>query len=262
MAYVDIVYQRDPATGFILFDVNGYPIQATNSGANTYLQLQNKIADEILGSPTLAQIQTAISDAIATFEGMQFWFSDIRYYGSTGSASNLQTTAGQEVYGGLDLPSLAGMPQVKNVQVIAFNNRYSLNPRTIKWIDDASVSQSWQGLPTDLANSGGVGFRLYPVPDASYPLILDATIRFPPLVNDSDFNVWTNRAEGMIRQEAKRLLHTNITRNYEAADRMEGEVYGNPGKGRQGLLNILRRESSARAGGGGGRIRASRGHMS
>jgi hypothetical protein len=261
MAFVDIVYQRDPATGFILFDGNGYPVQATNAGANTYGQLQARIADEVLGSPTATQIQQAIADAIATFEGMQFWFSDVRYYGSTGSSSNLQAVQGQEVYGGLDLPSLAGMPQIKNVQVIAFNNRYSLNPRTVKWIDDASVSQTWQGLPTDLANSGGVGFRLYPVPNANYPLILDATIRFPPLSADTDFNAWTNRAEGLIRQEAKRLLFTNITRNSAQADAMEGEVYGNPARGRQGQLNVLRRESAARAGGGGGRIRPSRGYF-
>lgn len=261
MAYLDIIYQRDPATGFILFDGSGYPIQSTNSGANTFGDMQTKIADEVLGSPTVAQIKTAITDAISTFEGMQFWFSDVRYYGSTGSASNLQTTQGQEVYGGLDLPSLAGMPYIKNVQVIAFNNRYSLNTRTVQWVDDLSVSQSWQGLPTDLARSGGVGFRIYPVPDASYPLILDATIRFQPLVADGDYNPWTNRAEGLIRQEAKRLLFTNITRNPAQAGAMAQEVYGNAAVGMQGQLNILRRESTARGGGGGGKIRASRGYF-
>lgn len=256
MAYVDIVYRADPATGFLVFDANGYPIQdpTANAGANTYGDLQAKIKDEILGSPTVAQIKSAIQDAIATFEGMQFWFTDIRYYGgSTGSTSALNTAQGKEVYGGLDVPMLASMPYIRNVQLIAFSNRYSLNDRTIQWIDDQSVSQTWQGMPTDLARSGGVGFRLYPVPNQTYPLIIDGTIRLPPLVEDTDFSPWTNRAEALIRQEAKRLLFTNITRNIPMAQVSQAEV--------QAVYARLRRESTMRGGGGGGKLRPSRGYL-
>ncbi len=371
MSYVDIVYVNDGVTGFPIFDVNGYPVfsPSANAGANTYAQFQAKIQNEILGSPTPAQIQNAIADAIANFESMSFWFNQIRYWGgqvplasyglasdggvlilapnnywptstttpgafysdagvcavypggtynpvygpvyfgqisqqgllalggdvlptsdpgvatqlwnmsgqvtiSSGpgaapyvtpipSGSLLQTVAGQELYSAIDLPLLAAMPAISNIQVIAFNNRYSLRSRTKDWMDEQSVSPSWQGLPTDYAIVNGTSVRLYPIPNDVYPLIIYGTTRFYPLVNNSDYNCWTNRGEALIRQEAKRLLFLNITRNPLQAMAMQKEIYGDPGNPyQQGILSRLRRESQTRLGtGGGGKIRASRGHM-
>ena len=263
MALIDIVFANDPVTGFPTFDASGYPIISltANVGANTYGALQAKIQNEILGSPTTAQIQNAIGDAIANFESMAFWFNQIRYWGGTaGSLSNLQTTAGQELYSGLDLPILAVMPAISNIQVIAFGNRYSLRSRTKQWMDENSVSPTWQGLPTDYTIVDGTSVRLYPIPNAVYPLIVYGTTRFPPLVNSPDFNCWTNRGEALIRQEAKRLLFLNITRNPTQVQAMEAEIYGDGPK--QGILSRLRREGQTRLGtGGGGKIRASRGYM-
>ena len=268
MPYYDIVYSQDPATGFVVFDSNGFPVQdpAANAGlaaTNTYGNLQAKIQDEVLGSPTTAQIQNAIQDAIAYFEGMTFWFNNIRYFGaSAGSTSNLQTVAGQEIYSSQQVPILGNMPAIKNIMIYAFGNRYPLRSRTDEWIDDQSVSQSWEGLPTDYCISGGTSIRLYPIPNGVYSLTLIGTVRLPALVSLTDYGVWTNRAEGLIRQEAKRNLFMNITRNPTQVAAMESDLYGNPNIGRQGLLARLRRESQTRLGtGGGGKVRASRGHM-
>lgn len=264
MAFVDIIFQNDPTTGFPTYDANGYPVfsATANAGANTYAQLQAKIQDEILGSPTTSEIQLAIGDAIANFESMAFYFNQIRYWGGTaGSTSNLQTVAGQELYSGLDLPVLAVMPAISNIQVIAFSNRYSLRSRTKKWMDEQSVSPTWQGLPTDYTIVDGTSVRLYPIPNAVYPLIVYGTTRFYPLVNPTDYNCWSNRAESLIRQEAKRLLFLNITRNPMQAAAMEKEIYGDGSK-KQGILDRLRREGQTRLGtGGGGKVRASRGYM-
>ena len=260
MAYVDIIYEVDPVTGAVAFDANGYPIQVAQPNANTYGQLQAKIADEILGSPTTAQIQEAIQDAIAEYERRSFDFNRIKSFGgSTGSLSELTTQSGMEFYSSVNLPVLVNFPHISKIQVLAFSNRYSLNNRTTSWIDDQSVSISWQGLPTDWAWDGGA-LRIYPVPDGEYPLIIDATIRFAPLVNDSDYNPWTNRAEALIRQEAKRLLFVNIIRDAAQAQAMELEIMGNPATGRRGVLRMLESETMRRTGGP-GRIRASRGWM-
>lgn len=260
MAYVDIAYDRDPATGAILFDANGYPDFATNAGANTYGQLQARIANEVLGSPTTADIQNAIQDAIVAYERESFWFNSIRSFGSTGSASDLTTVQGQEFYSAIDLPVLANFPHMSKIMVLAFGNRYPLISRTPQWIDDQSFSPTWQSMPTDWATSSGSDLRLYPIPNQAYQLIIDATIRFAPLTADADYNCWTNRAEALIRFEAKRLLFKNITRDAEQALAMELEIFGDLRTGRQGALAMLRRESMRRAGGP-GKIRASRGYL-
>jgi hypothetical protein len=266
LAIIDISYLRDgPSgtnTGQVLFDAQGYPIynDAINlaAGANTYLQLQNRVQNEVLGSPTQSDIQNAIQDAIEEYQRESFDFNRIRYFGDvTGSGSDLQTVQGQEFYSSVDLPVLINYPHITKILVLAFQNRYPLIQRTPQWIDDQSLSTTWQGWPTDWAWDSG-SLRLYPVPNNSYPLILDATIRYRPLSNPSDYSVWTNRAEALIRLEAKRLLFKNIIRDQAQADAMELEVMGDPRTGRQGALAMLRREATRRAGGT-GKLRPSRG---
>lgn len=256
----EVVFLRDGATGQVLFDALGNPKYATNPNALTFGAMQTRVTYEVLGSPTPADATQAIQDAIAQFERESFWFNDMRTFGAvTGSLSDLQTVQAKEFYSAQDLQTLVNMPHIRQIQVLAFNNRYTLNERTQQWIADQSISTTWQGLPTDWCwNSGAL--QLYPVPDGGYPLIITGTIRFPGLVNNSDFNCWTNDAEWLIRSEAKRLLFTNIIRDADQAMAIEMEVYGNPRTGRQGALQQLRRETMRRAGGT-GRLRASRGYM-
>ena len=223
--------------------------------------MQARVQYEVLGSPTITDIQNAIQDAISQYERESFWFNDMRTFGGlAGSQSNLVTTPGKEFYSDVDLPALVTMPHIRSIVALAFNNRYPLIQRTVGWIDDQSISPTWQGLPTDWTWQAGA-LRLYPIPDNVYGLIIDGTIRFPPLVNPTDWSVWTNEAEFLIRCEAKRQLYLHITRDAQQAQVMEGEIFGNPATGRQGALAQLRRESSRRAGGP-GRLRASRGYIS
>lgn len=262
MALIDIAYIREPSSGAVIFDGDGFPVydDLANVNANTYLQLQQRIQNEVLGSPTTTDIQNAIGDAIAEYERETFDLNRVRYFGAQlGSGGNLRTIQGQEFYSNVDLPVLINYPHITNIVIVAFSNRYPLINRTPQWIDLQSVSTTWQGLPTDWAwDSGSV--RLFPVPDASYPIVIDATIRFRPMVNDTDYSVWTNRAEAVIRIESKRLLFRNIIRDEAQVQAMELELLGNPQTGRQGALGMLRREATRRAGGP-GHLRASRSYM-
>lgn len=260
MATLQLTFQRNASTGEVLFDVDGYPMFATNTGANTYAQMQARIQNEVLGSPTLSDVQNAIQDAISEYERETFWFNDMRTYGDVaGSLSDLQTIAGKEFYSSQDLPVLVAMPHIRKMMVLAFNQRYTLVNRTPQWIDDQSISPTWNGLPTDWCWQAG-SLRIYPIPNETYPLIIDGTIRFRPLSADADYNCWTNEAERVIRTEAKRLLFRDITRDQDQVAAMELELMGNPATGRQGALAMIRRESTRRAGGP-GRIRPSRGYL-
>lgn len=260
MATIQIIFARDSATGQVQFDSSGYPIFGTNAGANTYANMQARIANEVLGSPTASDIRNAIQDAISEFERQTFWFNDMRTFGDVaGSSSNLQTVQGKEFYSYQDLPVLVNMPHIRKIMVFAFQQRYPLISRTPQWMDDQSISPVWNGLPTDWCWQAG-SMRLYPIPNDAYPLIVDGNIRFPALVNDSDYNCWTNEAERLIRYEAKRLLFRDIIRDDGQVTAMEGEIYGNPMIGKQGALAQIRRESMRRAAGPVA-IRPSRGYM-
>ncbi len=257
---IQVTFQRDPSTGQVLFDANGYPQYGTNTGANTYSALQQRVQNEVLGSPQTSDIQNAIQDAIAAYERESFWFNQVRSFGGvTGSLSDLQTVAGKEFYSDADLPVLVNMPHISKISVLAFANRYPLNERTPQWIDDQSISTTWQGLPTDWCWQAG-SLRLYPVPNGGYPLILDATIRFAPLVNSTDYSCWTNEAERLIRLEAKRLLFVDIIRDGEQAAVMEREINGDMNANKPGELSRLRRENLRRSSGP-AKIRASRGYF-
>ena len=266
MAYLDLQYERDAATGQIVWDASGNPTYATNAGANTYQQLQARIANEVLGSPTTSDIQNAISDAIRQYEAETFYFNSLRLGNASGS-TELATVNGKEFYSGDDFPGLMNFPHISKIVVFAFNNRYPLISRTSSWIDDQSISTEWQGLPTDYCIEDTGAIRLFPVPNGAYPLILEGTIRFPALVNDTDYSPWTNRAERLIRLEAKRLLFTDIIRDAGQAAAMAAEIpgtplglWGNPAYPRGGALSRLRRGTPRRQRGG-GKLRANRGYF-
>lgn len=254
-----IRYQRNPTTGEVLLDVNGYPQIVADPTANTLATMRARITHEVLGAIIPTDVDDAIRSAIAQFEREQLWFNDLRTYAAPGSLATFGTTLHKEFYSADDLSTLGNWPHIRQVMILAFGNRYPLRQRTQQWIDDASMNQQWSGLPTDWCwNSQSI--RMYPIPNGSYPLIIEGTIRFPPPIADTDTSPWLNEAERLIRCEAKRLLYLEINRDQSQAQAMELEVYGNPQIGRQGALAQLRRESSRRAGGA-GKLRGSRGWM-
>jgi len=257
---VEINYDRNPVSGEVMFDSRGNPVMLPDPNANTFGQVYNRVLYETLGAATLNDARNAVLDAIESFEREQLWFNDMRYFGGMGnSPTDLMTKLGQEFYSYQDLPMLTNMPHIRQIMVLAFGNRYPLRLRTQQWIDLQSISMTWAGLPTDWCWVGN-SIRIYPSPSAGYDLILEGTVRFPPLINDSDYNPWTNRGEQLIRAEAKRLLFRNINRDEPQAQLQELEIYGDPRTGRQGQLGLLRRETSRRQGGP-GRLRASSGYL-
>lgn len=247
----------------MLFDVNGLPIQdpVLNATANTSLQLQQRVQNEVLGSPQVSDVQNAIIDAIGMHEAKTFWFNNFRVFGGvTGSLSDLESIAGVEFYNQTNLPALISFPHISKALILAFANRYPLINRTPQWIDDASISTTWQGMPTDWAIQGGE-LRIYPVPNSGYNFILNATVRFYPPQFGGDFSPWTNRAERLIRQTAKMLLFRDIIRDEGQATVFQKEVYGDPMfPMKQGEFSRLKAESMRRAGGP-GKLRPSRNYF-
>jgi len=63
------------------------------------------------------------------------------------------------------------------------------------------------------------GIQLYMMPNLVYPVHINGTTRFAPLVNDSDTNPYLTEGEQFIRALAKAYLLEDVIRDLEAADR-------------------------------------------
>ena len=208
----------------------------------TYFDLQARIADELGGRSDLAlPIQLAIQTAIAKWERERFYFNELRVQ------TALSTVPGQEFYGAADYAPLATMAQIDKVTILIGGNRLALTARTAPYLEQISINAGVRGRPTDYAYYAEL-LRLYPTPDNAYPVTLLGTTRFPPLVNASDSNAWTNDAEALIRCEAKMDLYENTLQAPELADRMRLLIHGDASKpGHRGYLTALKAETARRA---------------
>lgn len=75
------------------------------------------------------------------------------------------------------------------------------------------------GEPAYFARYGN-GIVLYMVPNFTFPVIINGTTRFAPLVNDSDSNPYLDEGEQYIRALAKAYLLEDVIRDQAEADRM------------------------------------------
>jgi hypothetical protein len=200
-----------------------------------YGQMQQQIAFEVgqrtdlLSVPSgfgtaLSPIQQAIQNAIAKWERKRFYFNELN------AINAFNTVAGQEYYTSNDYVNIGTIAHIDKIWALVSNNRYFFEPRTMQYLDEVSVN------PNVAAPSVGADYayfaetlRFYPIPDGSYPISIQGTKRFNPLVQTTDTNVWTQDAEALIRTEAKLDLYLNVIKDEAQAALMKVQIYGDPG---------------------------------
>lgn len=181
---------------------------------DSYGDMQNRIADEILRSDLTSQIKNAIQTAIREYERRPFYFNQLR------NDAVFSTVRGQEFYTSSDSSLIASMATLNRVQVNVNGNRYTMNPRTPEYMEDTSVNPSVYGQPVDYSYFAEQ-MRFYPIPDASYVVTLTGIYRLFTLSNDSDTNPWVSDAELLIRSRAKYELAVHVLRDQEMAASMQ-----------------------------------------
>lgn len=185
-----------------------------------YADMQARILDELAndGDLTASQVNNAIQDAIKYYERNEWWFNS--------NISTFSTVSDQEYYtlaNFSDLPSSVSLLAM-TVSVTGVNN--SLRGVDFQSINDVQTGQV-KGIPRFFAYFDQA-LRLFPIPSAVYTLTVAYVYRLPALVNGTDENAWTNDAEELIRQSAKRRLAMNILFADEIAGRckiLETEAY-------------------------------------
>lgn len=186
----------------------------------TYAIMRARIADELAndGDITTAQINFAIGDTIKVYERKPWWFNQ--------KTDTFPTVAAQEYYSSADLADIPNIVQIVSATLDTGSLKHPLKALDYVAIDDEQDG-SVDGEPRVFAVFKE-NIRLYPIPKAVYTVTLSYIYRLPALSADADTNAWTDEAEELVRQGAKRRIALNYLQSEEVAARfasLEREAY-------------------------------------
>jgi len=165
----------------------------------TYVDLVNRIADELLIGATIttAQIKLEILSAIQHYERERFWFNEAQATASTVSGVN-------------SVAAPTDMLEIDTLDVTYGGRPYPVRRRDWAWysrlgLRDTTVGRS---VPGQYVYYNQTLF-LYPVPNDAYVLLISYVKQLTTLSADADTNAWTTDAEALIRTRARQALKLN-----------------------------------------------------
>ncbi len=213
----------------------------------TYGDLQYKIADELGGRTDLLVPSTGLANSpiqLAILDAIRKWEREHLFTNETRVTSAFSTVAGQEFYTSSDWSAMTTVAHIDKMSVLISANRYFMWPRTAEYMEDISINPNVTGQPVDYCYYAE-NIRMYPIPDAVYPVNVLYVQRVAELSATSDSNIWTNEAEELIRQTAKMMLYENTLQDDVNVQRMANSIWGVPGK--TGALTDLKAETFRRS---------------
>lgn|SRR5215510_12331994 len=194
----------------------------------TFLVMQTRIADELVRDDLASQTRNAINDAIKTWEGIRLTFNERRYLINTVADTeyyDLTNTAVLFFEDGSSVGTGGTLLEIDDIRITVNSSWYSLSPRTDAWFSrNSGPAAAYTGQPDSYGVFGNI-LRLFPIPDAVYPLSLAGLGRLSPvpLSADADTNPWMVEGETLIRQQAKYILYRDLLRDAEGkANAAEG----------------------------------------
>ena len=175
---------------------------------STFLQMQQRIADDINRTDLTTQIKKAVNRAIEFYaKTARFWFNE--------KTATFATVASQFNYGSADgIPT--DMREIDYVKIaLSSTNNVPLIPRTYDYVQTANVG-NLTGTPADYAYYKE-NFWLYPVPAAVYTITVSYAKSYAELILDADTNDFTEEAEDLIEARAEWWLYKRVIKDYDAA---------------------------------------------
>jgi hypothetical protein len=166
----------------------------------TYGDMFNRIGDEIQDASLMTQVQRAIQDAIAVYEPTRFYFNQ--------TIGTFSTVANQEYYAAADFADIPLLIEIDSLLVTIMGVKSPLQVNDYQEMDRVQ-NGTWHGPPRAYSYYGQQ-LRLYPIPDAVYPLTMSYHHRLTPLALAADTNAWMVDGEMLIRQTAKSMLAIDV----------------------------------------------------
>ncbi len=177
----------------------------------SYSDMRVRIADELAndGDISTAQINYAIQDSIKLYERRGWWFNQ--------KTATFATVASQEYYSSAALADIPNIVQIDSATVTDGTVRSPMRAVAFQAIDDCQDGSIIAEPVLFAAYKENI--RLYPIPDRIYTVTLSYVYRLATLSADGDTNAWTEDAEELIRQSAKRRIALNYLASEEVAAR-------------------------------------------
>lgn len=181
---------------------------------STLTIMKARVASELRRSDLTSQIAYAITDAIEKYQAERFFFNESR-------SVTFNTIANTEFYTEVNAPGIASFAKIDFVVLRDGDIIYSLDDKSPEEIEVDSENATMTGMPGNYCYYGEQ-LRLYPVPDAIYPIragilkIIDA-----PASDSEANNPWMTHAKALIRAEAKYQLALHVIRDRELAGDMQ-----------------------------------------
>lgn len=176
---------------------------------STFLQMQNRIADDLDRTDLNTQIKLAINRAIKHYQTEPFWFKE--------TSSSFSAVVNQEEY----VYGTGGVPS--NVEMIdILESQFNGSKTTIREITpfelEAKQTGDVTGEPREFAQYQN-RFKLLPIPNQSgITILIKYTKNYAELSADSDTNDWLTYAEDLIEARARWWLNMRVIKDIPAAN--------------------------------------------
>lgn len=178
----------------------------------TYGDIIAQVANDLADSNINSEIGDEINAAIREYDTRRVWFNEKRDLTfSTVAAQDFYTSADNS-----DIPNL-----------IRIDAMFSTSGSADKWIIEPMDAVEMERLspPNDGGRPGyyayfGQSIRLWPYPDQAYTIRVLGWYRLSELSQDSDTNIWTQYAAGLLRLSAKRRVLANVRQDYDNASKV------------------------------------------
>jgi hypothetical protein len=180
--------------------------------AGTYQDLQNQVANDLRRTNLGPEIAQAILDAIQDHDSERFYFNETERY-------NFATISGQDTYVIAAQPPIQEFVMIDMVRSQVGNTWFELERRTPDDME-RDYSAPTSGQPIEWSIHGNE-MRLFPMPNAAYPVRVFGHYRITPLVNANDSNAWTNDAKNLIRYSALKRIFAYPIRDMQQSQAAE-----------------------------------------
>lgn len=180
------------------------PIRNTIGHAlSTYAEVRTRITNELNETDVATDVANAVQSVIREHETTRFRFNEARDF-------TLTTVVGQAIYTITDASWIPTVVRLDDKAYVTVNSQFRQMRRDEFFdLELKSDNSAAQGQPWKFAYFAST-LRLYPIPDAAYPVRFFGVKRLSTLSADSDTNAWTVEGELLTIYAAKRWLLQHV----------------------------------------------------
>jgi len=179
---------------------------------STFLEMQQRIADDLNRTDLTAQIKKAINRAIRFYQKEPFWFKE--------TSATFNTVAAQKTYTTTDT-SITDIDRIHFMRAVINSAIYKITEKPLSFIENRNPNFA-QGIIRYYAWWANTIY-FYLVPNQIWTVTIYYTKKYTDLSADSDTNDWTTYAEDLIESRARAWLYSRILKDQANAVMAQAE---------------------------------------